>query len=288
MTTDGKKTNSIIDPTVELKNLQFQHYDETAKIFSSSVKPILGDDDDGNPLVLGSGILLSLDGAYFLVSAAHVFDQAKDLKIYIPCDDRPMPIKLNGFHTVAPNDDREKDKYDFALCNLTAEQATNLGVESFLNETLIATIKTSSDHHCMALGFPKSRNKVSVALKKIQGHLYRYITKSIRKEDDFSFFIYDNVLHAKDKDIIHDTEKHQYVKPVDPDGMSGGALIDVGPLSHWEDVIKAGHEKTTQGKLLGMIIEKKIIKVDGKYVTEIKAVDINLIRSVIRQIKANN
>ena len=126
----------------------------------------------------------------------------------------------------------------------------------------------------MALGFPKSRNKVSVSRKEIDGRLYTYITKSIRKETNFSYFIYD--------DILHDKKKMAFDKPLDPDGMSGGMFLDLGNLSGWENVVKAAHDKTTQAKLLGMIIEKDPIKKDGKKLLEIKAVDIELILEAIR------
>jgi hypothetical protein len=260
----------ILDPTEELRKMQFQHYHDTAEKFGRSVKPVLGDGEDGNPVMLGSGILLTVDGAYYLVSAAHVFDKAKGSKIYTSADSNGqhlIPISLNGFYS-------PPDKFDFAVCDLDEEQVKALGAENFIIEDLISVTGESSEHHCMGLGFPTSRNKISVSRKTIDGRLYRYITKSIRKEENFSFFIYDDVLHNKEKMVFD--------KPLDPDGISGGMLIDVGPLSGWENVVKTGHDKIIKAKILGMIIEKNPIKKENRAPLEIKAVDIKLIRDAIR------
>lgn len=261
----------ILHPTEELKKL---YYDAARDFFFGAVKPAMAIDEEKHPMMIGSAILLEIDAEKYLVTAAHVIDQATQGIIFIPNDDKLYPIEINGFSTLAPDNDRRKDRYDFACCHLSEEQLKNLVNATFINEGHIASGEDGSANQFMAMGYPKTKNKVNIAAEKIDGKLYTYIDKGLRKETDFSYLEYKNTLKDKEKMIFD--------KPIDPDGMSGGALIDLGPYD-WEKIIERTEKKLPSGKLIGLIIEKHRREEDSRRIEEIKAVDIAFIVSEIKK-----
>lgn len=250
-----------------LRERQFAHYNAVIKKHLKSVRHIYGVDGEGRPYPIGTCVLLEVDGLHYIVTAAHVIDHNKDTTLFMNNDKGGVP--LTGNFSIISSPKKEVD-FDVAFLPLNAEIEKEMGDCVFLKEDEVIK-DLFGFNHFMAFGYPKSRNKPNHATKTITSQAYPYINKHLRQKGVFHYLKY--------QDINFDENGKKFSNAVEPDGMSGGAIIDLGFLSYWESVL--GIELGTS-KITGIIIELNKPNDGRNEVKEIKAVDIRLVRRAIR------
>lgn len=137
--------------------------------------PIYAPDKKGNPVTIGSGVLIDIYGHKFLVSAGHVFDYTETHKVGIKSKNRL--VNITGYiidPKLHPN--RAEDKIDLSLLELDEEMKSAL---SDLNYLTIDNIdyKHVSDAHKINytfIGFPATKNKLRYNSNRVKAGIFSY------------------------------------------------------------------------------------------------------------------
>lgn len=82
------------------------------------VIPLLGETNNGKPRPVGSAVLLEIAGQHFLLTAAHVLDENDITPLYLPGKSGFVALHGNSKRTVAPEGDRDLDRYDLGYVHL--------------------------------------------------------------------------------------------------------------------------------------------------------------------------
>lgn len=259
---------SIINPSDFIRERD-KYFRSTIESFSDCIACVFGDFGHKSIKPVGSSILLRANEQHFVITAAHVIDYREEATLYLHLGDGPLPLSMRGFITTAPDGNRKHDRFDFACVELSSEEVSQIGAKKFIDAGKI--VKPTADltkNHCLALGYPSSKNKPKVATKRFEAQLYPYITKSARKDGDFFYFKYEH--------LVTYMGGQQPSKAIDPDGMSGGAFIDLGYISNLDAVINLEKQAPTKPLLAGLIIE-----MDGGKEREIKTISVRFILDAI-------
>lgn len=122
--------------------------------------PLYYEEDRGEPTLLGSGLLLSLGGIRFLLTAGHVFDhQTKRLEVGVPAGlltvvGLPTRLRSPGARKI------EEDRIDVGIVRLTGGSWETLEESNFLGWAELDIATPTAERHTYALvGFPVSVNR---------------------------------------------------------------------------------------------------------------------------------
>jgi hypothetical protein len=75
------------------------------------------------PVSFGSGVLLGIAGERFLLTAAHVLDDAKESPLYVPGGHTLVMLPTQSTVTKALSDDRDLDHLDVGFIHLPPQLA---------------------------------------------------------------------------------------------------------------------------------------------------------------------
>jgi hypothetical protein len=123
--------------------------------------PLYYQGDTGQPELLGSGVLLSLDGIRFLLTAGHVLDHlaTTQLTAGVPAGlltVAGLPTRLRSLGAKSEED----DQIDLGMMRLQGTPWEKLEANNFLTWTELDTAAPTSQRHTYALvGYPVSINK---------------------------------------------------------------------------------------------------------------------------------
>lgn len=225
--------------------------------YRTSVRPIYGTDDGERPEIIGSALLIDIDGSKFVVTAAHIADWTRTHGLFVSGTVGTQPVQIDGdiTMTVAPNQQRGLDKMDFAFWQVPRSAEINLGDVKFININDINDDRVLPKNRMyLGLGYPISKNKKGVnnISKTIKTSLWKYtagveelpeLARELGVPNDKHFFL--------KFDKYSSTYSGEKVNSGSPRGVSGGALIDLGNFSS-----PSIFNSKNSGKLCGMIIEK--------------------------------
>ena len=229
---------------------------EAKKKFASAIRPIYAAGKEGKPVFIGSCILLEIEGSNYLLSAAHVIDQAKSHTIYVGGEVNLVLLEGDFVQSVAPNGVRSEDHYDFAWIRLADDFSIALGNVKFIEESEISQNRIEPKGRIyMAVGYPRSKNKkANPTTRRLRPKLGSYYSTWTVLPDLYSELGLSGSDHIT---IVHGYLSRNYngniVNSFGVWGMSGGALIDLGQMNRLEDMVG---EKVFDGILAGLLIEK--------------------------------
>lgn len=223
--------------------------------FIKSVLPIYGSSIKGNPIHIGTCLLIKIGEAKILLTAAHIVDELKTTELYIGA--RPDLLPIVGQFKVTPKVEgtREKDHFDFAYLTLESEMAITLCHFPFIDESNISNYNGDSyGRHYVAFGYPNSKNKkINLERNTVQPKLMKYssiikknelLCNELRISGDDHLFLHYNSKHSMNSD-------GDKINSISPKGVSGGALIDMGNIN--KQILEG---KTLNNcKLVAMLIE---------------------------------
>lgn len=226
--------------------------------FRASVRPIYAAVSRRTPELIGSCILLRVDGTRYVVTAAHVIDHLDSSNLYVGGTVGTEPVQLLGkiISSKAPEGQRNRDHLDLALCQISDDRFRALGEVACIEASDVAKNQASTDHRIyMAMGFPLSRNRgrVIAAKRSIAMTSWRYVEgispiPALAAEMGVSG--HDHFFQRYEK-LSKDAGGNS-VSSISPRGLSGGATVDLGDFGTVEVFNNTG----TTGLLAGMVIEK--------------------------------
>jgi hypothetical protein len=200
-------------------------------------------------------MLLNLGHENYLLTAAHIVDENKNTSLYVGTGNELELIEGEFFITREPEGGRNNDHYDFAWTKLSTDFLSKLERVKFIYEKDFAiNLGNHYERLFLALGYPNSKNKnVNVPNKSVKPKFQKY-SSIVKPNNDLCqklgvsgnehlFFEFDSK-HSRNSDGAIGNS-------IEPRGMSGGAIIDMGRIGLKQLVPGT----PCQGKLAGMLIE---------------------------------
>lgn len=239
--------------------MQFSNFLEntTRRTFNSinynTVQFLRGKD---RPEAHGSGILITINGRYFILTAAHVVDD--DVDYYVPiAHQRAIIVSSHSFRRtdLPANGSRQDDKYDVAAVEIKGDI-----VESFISNGFQFIDSRQFKHHHIdstheygIVGYVASQTKVRAG--NIKSKLFQF--KSF-KDPNFNysrhgFNQYIHIAIAYDGLMTSDNNENAHRAP-NVEGISGCGLWVIGNVINAYPML---HFNTDENKrLLGIVIER--------------------------------
>lgn len=236
-----------------------EHAEAVAPAFLDSVRPIYGVNarSTPSPVPIGSCIFLKVENDRYLVTAAHVVDDAKVTTLYVGVGQVLLEVE-GAFHvTVAPNGYRDKDHADFAFVRLGAEVLNRMPDVNFVRHVECSENRADSTKRSyLVVGYPASINKkISATERVVRPKAWHYQNVGVAPDSKTLEAIGCNL--GQHLFLKHDKKVSNYKGEVStagsPVGASGGALIDLGVPT--PDSLHP--EAPRIGRLAGLFIERK-------------------------------
>lgn len=232
--------------------------DAALQKYKDSIFPIYGVRKGGIPDHIGSAFIIQISQQKFLITAAHVIDHKVDTELFILGNNDFVHIHGDFISTTAPDGDRLKDFYDFAISRIPEDVFSILGAVGFIDESDI--LDKQVDHvgrTYLAVGFPRSKNRrVNLITKIIKPKRARYYEVWNEAKNLYSKLGLDGcdhiaIKHRRRSFFDNGAEENSF----EPKGLSGGPLFDLGNFFNPEF-----HKLTVTNKpyLAGILIEKHI------------------------------
>lgn len=227
-----------------------------ARQFMSSVRPIYGSTEHGNPYHIGSCVLIEVDSSKYLITAAHVLDHNEITTLYVSGESDLVQLEAEALITNPCTGNRDDDKLDFAILPLSEELTKQLGSVVFINElSMLNGAPENEGQLYLALGFPNSKNKkVDNKKNKITQNPFVYSSTLNLNQDVFK-----EVGATKDQHYLLDfcskhskDENNNEVNSIAPKGASGGALFFIEGMSNPDNYRP---DAECVGKLTGILVE---------------------------------
>ena len=179
------------------------------------VVPLFNADEDGKAQLLGSAILVDVEGEIFLCTAKHVLDECKKDRSYLYIAGPTELEPLSGSFRVS------NDGLDSAVLKLTATQAKRFRDAQPLKADSIGNqVQAERCKYVEFMGFPATKNKRSVKRfvlkRRIQAN--GCTVKAITPQEV-------RVKFTKKRNI--DATSRKRVTAPDPHGMSGGGMFGI-------------------------------------------------------------
>jgi hypothetical protein len=233
--------------------------------FRPSVRPIYTlDSSKPNPELKHAGtcILLIVDGCPVLSTAAHILDRRKKgelLAVGGPVGTHPVPI-VGGVlkATRPPQGDRALDHVDCAFWKMPDGAVRALGNVTFLDASRVSHNRAPSDRrYYMAMGYARSRNKDAIdrSARTIGNLLSRFSGSLVELPALAAELGGSGAGHMFLRFEKHaEAEDGTRVNPFDPNGFSGGPLLDLGDFTSEQAYARNRPQPAT---LSGMLIAHK-------------------------------
>lgn len=222
--------------------------------FGDSIVPIYGATSTSQPEHLGSAILMELSEGRFVLTAAHVLDHGDNTTLYLGASSagKLVAIVADAHVTVAPGDNRDEDRADFALIKVDPTLAVALANEKFIVEDQISrSVSDPSKRTYTCLGFPNSKNRIT----GYQGQsitpklgIYTSVGRPPEKFPERANGEYHLLVDHDQKWSCDDAGNR--VNSMNLHGFSGGAIIDLGEMGD-----PNGLETPYEPKLAALFIE---------------------------------
>lgn len=247
------------------------------QIFFQAVRPCFTLNHLNQPMAFGSCFFLEIDQSRYLVTAAHVIDEAATTPIFINAGTELVAVAGLFSITSKPGGSRDRDRYDFAFVELSKKQCIDMKANFFITEDMISMNRTTRENRgYMALGFPEQMQLANHEARIGFTEAWTYVgfhrenrelndALKITGEEHFSirFESRTRSFSGVERDSI------------EPKGASGGILIDLGNF----DPAKLHPDAPCKGLLAGILIEHH------RSHDTILATDIQFVISHIRRTK---
>jgi hypothetical protein len=130
---------------------------------------------NGNPVPWGTGVLLRIADASFVLSASHVLERASEATLRIAAC-----VEGSRFVTVSSLDVRrseDTDHLDVGVVRLNSDDAQRLSMyKKFLRLADVDTAQCMPAGAYLVTGFPSKLTKIDLALNEITANRFSYLT----------------------------------------------------------------------------------------------------------------
>jgi hypothetical protein len=215
----------LIDTIEERKREILYRVENFVKNTKKYICPIFGADKGGRPYLIGSSVLISLQGSRFIISAAHVFDENRETTLYLGGLKESSQIYSEVTKSVS-HESRTNDKIDIAVMPIQSECLKMLSEYDFINEDQIIFDAICRNGMIYSfVGYPASKAKVNPINKNVKYSIYSYWGFTV-KETLLLELGLSNATHIAirfEKDKCTENDENKVVSP-DTYGISGGAV----------------------------------------------------------------
>jgi hypothetical protein len=240
------------------------------------VVPLFANGSNGKPQLIGSSVLVSSEDCFYLISAAHVFDEIKaghELFFYIT----PKTIrKLSGslrLTKLPPCDNRKYDHLDIGVLKLEGlalppyPQVNKFPVPL---SALMANALPREEKQYLLVGFPASKSRPNPVARDLvsEPYSFRNISAPLSKYAELKVESTDHIVLSFDvsQTVMPNSEVRKFP---DPKGMSGSPVW----LLHDQN----GSNNVYQTPIVGIAVEHR------KQQRAIIATDINIALQLINE-----
>ena len=181
----SKKSMSIVESLDEsIHRRRHECSQAVAKNFHSSVRAIFASTESGSPVFVGTCVLLSIQNAHYVVTAAHIIDWTSTHAIYLGGTVGTEPVQIVGDINArkSPKGQRTRDRFDFAFWKVPQASVEKLGDVTFLGSDRVSRNQAPvANRFYLAIGYPLARNKGNIAdlTQSIKTSLSKYTGKSV-------------------------------------------------------------------------------------------------------------
>jgi len=205
---------------------------DAANEMADCIRPIYGADDRGRPLHIGTALLLDLKEGPHILTAAHVIDWCEETTLYLGLHTQvelPSPFLT----TEPPDGDRSKDVVDVAIRSFPKELLGSLGSAKFLPEDQIVDVPGSCvGRTYTCIGFPNSQNRTPPRsqpnILHPQTRIYTSTGADYSRLPNRAVPVAHILINFDFK--FSRTMDGRRTASGRPEGMSGGAVFDLGNL----------------------------------------------------------
>jgi hypothetical protein len=206
------------------RDIQFSANKEAYKATCHYLKIV-----DGNPHPYATGIFLTIDNNYFLITAAHVIENREE-DIFVGYGNNNV-VKLGGeliMNSLPDGLERDDDKIDIAIFRLNEETVGYVSKQyEFITYSDIQVNHEIKELPLYsAIGFPASKNKFNKFKNELKSRPFIYTTMPAKIEvyKELGCEPFTNIIVHYDKDNVVDYKTKEHSVGPDAFGISGGGL----------------------------------------------------------------
>ena len=144
--------------------------------------PLYVDDEYGRPEQFGTGFFVRAEESLYLISAAHVLDNARTNKVYLYSTPKIRRYLTGKVITTGHPDQRDEDVVDIGVLKMTGEALPPYSeVDKFPMDVSYLTPEylPRSGKHYVIVGFPASKSRVDTIDRTTIAAPYAYRSDSI-------------------------------------------------------------------------------------------------------------
>lgn len=216
-----------------------------------TVIPILGESRKAEPCAVGSGVLISMQGRNWIVTAAHVLDEVANGNLYLGGSDGLLDLQGEFFKTPMPPTGRKDDPFDVGYVCVDAISDYISKDFCFLPEFLIeGAHSTEEGRNYLFTGYPHKSVKIKKSTRKIKPQLHAFESKGIAlaRYQAMGFDPNTHVAITFNAKRAKDAATGRIETPKDQSGTSGGGV--------WIGVYRDGDGEIVP-RLVGLVIEHR-------------------------------
>jgi len=220
---------------------------EVASLAHKSVRPLIRM-TYGRPEQIGSGTLVSIRGARFIFTAAHVLDWFDGEGVYLAGDGVLVPLAVTAERTNPPaGAARDQDRIDAAVLRITNDIGDPPGTQFLEASQLDVREWMDPADHYLLYGYPLAKTIVDPTTKRIAGDRLQILVPAGTQDDASRVGVH------RDLHVVFAIDPKRMVSDAgirampSPRGLSGGGVWAIRGLSDPEAVVSAS--------LVGIFIE---------------------------------
>jgi len=201
----------------------------------------------------GSGILLSISGRKFLITAGHVLRHATYSPIWLLIDGVFESFGGNWRITREIGGAMGSGPIDYGWIELDSDLSEKMSSNSFVAEDrIVGNIPNNELRGYTIIGHPHSKNKKF--FKDIDAGTWSYSSEAVTPETDNLKEYQEHIFVSYNPKNITNVEGKKVPNPVYPQGVSRGAFIDLGDFRDPSTLLE---DTAPTPKLSGVFIEYK-------------------------------
>lgn len=245
-------TKSTHDYKQILRDKLHDIINDKSKQVQDAVRPIYLQNSRGQFELVGSSVLIRIATQSFLITAAHVMDDAKEQPLFVGGTDSLINPEAQFYSTRKPlSGDRKDDKLDLSVVPLSEDIVNKLGHSClFLGlDDIDAHERSEPTSGYIIIGYPGTKQP------KQKGNQLDYIPMFLgtigvpfNEYDPCGINPNTNLLLRFTKNRVHN--KHRLETAPDPHGMSGGGVWRVDGSVGRVQLVAIQHEYLHRGHLI--------------------------------------
>ncbi len=236
---------------------------EARRLYRDAVRPVFRRTPDGRPELFGSSVLLEVDGARCVATAAHVLDSHEEASIHIGGREKFLPLNLTFTSTTKPNGKRAADSIDIAVARLPDSALELLGDVPFIPAgSQVADVPLSPGCFFLTCGYRASQNKPprpKGPMPPLKLWTYNGLGAAVPETDRrLSSGAYNFAVEYPK--WARRTAEGETVKTTTPKGVSGGAIFLLGDLANLDQLgAVLPHPPMLAGIAIECLDQKKVL-----------------------------